>query len=140
MPAVKNKQIQFILMKKDEYHCVAFKFLPLAWMHQYSFPKCRPCPFIQILCRFYPNFILILSRFLVTHFIQILSRLYPNFWRNLDKVGKNTLSRFYPNFILFFWKNQDKIWIKGHGRAPSILQRNSVFLFFQIIMPQALVH
>ena len=83
-----------------------------------------------LLSRFYVDFILILSRFLVTHFIQILSRLYPNFWKNLDKVGKNTLSRFYPNFILFFWKNQDKIWIKGHGRAPSILQRNSVFLFF----------
>ena len=32
--------------------------------------KCRPCPFIQILSRFY-------SDFLETHFIQILSRFYP---------------------------------------------------------------
>ena len=52
--------------------------------------RCRPCPFIQnlsrfylnciqILTRFYPNSILILSRFLKTYFIQILSLFYPDF-------------------------------------------------------------
>ena len=39
--------------------------------------KCCPCPFIQILSRFYPDFIQILSRFLkhslYPNFIQILS-------------------------------------------------------------------
>ena len=49
--------------------------------------KCCPCPFIQILCKFYPDF-------LKTHFIQF-------FW-------KLTLSKFYPDFILIF----EKIWIK----------------------------
>ena len=44
--------------------------------------RCRPCPFIQILTRFYPNSILTLCRFF-----------------------KNSL---YPNFILIF----EKIWIK----------------------------
>ena len=34
--------------------------------------KCRPCPFIQILLEFYPNF-------LETDFILILFRPYPNF-------------------------------------------------------------
>ena len=46
--------------------------------------RCRPCPFIQILSRFYLDFILILSwfyaDFLKTHFVQILS------WFYLDKI------------------------------------------------------
>ena len=45
---------------------------------------------------FYPDFILILSRFypgfLQTHFIQI--------YLDLDKVIFPTLSKFYPEFIL----------------------------------------
>ena len=49
---------------------------------------------------FYPDFIQILSwfsaDFLKPTFIQILSRFFPNFWKNLDKVGKNTLCRFCP--------------------------------------------
>ena len=39
---------------------------------------CRPCPFIQILSRFFPDFIQILSRF-YPDFIYILSRFYLNF-------------------------------------------------------------
>ena len=35
---------------------------------------------------------------------------------NLDKLGKNTLSN--PNFIQI---NLDKIWIKGHGRALTVI-------------------
>ena len=46
---------------------------------------CRPCPFIQILPRFYLDFIQILSRF-----------------------KKKTLSKFYPDFTLIF----EEIWIK----------------------------
>ena len=49
----------------------------------WNFHKPRPCPFIQILSRFCPDFIQISSRFypdlLETHFIQILSRFYPDF-------------------------------------------------------------
>jgi hypothetical protein len=52
--------------------------------------KCCPCPFIQILSRFYPDFIQILSRF-YPDFIQILSRFYPDFIQ--------ILSRFYPIFL-----------------------------------------
>ena len=40
--------------------------------------KPRPCPYIQILSRFYPDFILILSWF-YPDFILILSWFYPDF-------------------------------------------------------------
>ena len=52
--------------------------------------KPRPCPFIQILSRFYPDFIQILSRF-YPDFIQISLMFYPDFTL--------ILSRFYPDFL-----------------------------------------
>ena len=52
----------------------------------------RPCPFIQILSRFYPDFILILSRFGTFNFIQILSRFFPNFIQILSKFCFNFIS------------------------------------------------
>ena len=72
------------------------------------------------LSKFYPDSILILSRFVGTHFIQILPRFYPDF---LDKI--------------WIKKNEDKIWIKGHGRAftacqPQSPSANSVVLIFWI--------
>ena len=53
--------------------------------------KCRPCPFIQILSRFFLHFIF------ETHFIQF----YPDFFRiSLYSKFIKILSRFYPDFIL----------------------------------------
>jgi hypothetical protein len=60
----------------------------------------RPCSFIHVSSWFYPDLIQILSRF-YPNFILIflkdtLSKFYPNFWKNLDIIWK----KYYPDFIL----------------------------------------
>ena len=40
--------------------------------------KCRPCPFIHILYKFYPNFIQIFRNLLYRNVIQILTKCYPD--------------------------------------------------------------
>ena len=68
--------------------------------------RCCPCPFIQILSRFYHGFIQILSRFYPDFYpdiIQILSRFYPDIIQILSRFYPDftqILSRFYPNFNL----------------------------------------
>ena len=59
--------------------------------------RCRPCPFIQISSRVYPDFIQISSRF-HPDFIQILFRFYTSFIHFLfipHTFQKLTLSRFW---------------------------------------------
>ena len=80
--------------------------------------------FIQILSRFYPDIIQILSR---SYLIQILSSFFRNsFCPNFIQI----LSWFYLDKIWMTsgW-NQDKIWIKGHGRALKIRCSFKVQLF-----------
>ena len=52
--------------------------------------RCRPCPFIQILTRFYPDFIQIFKKLTLSKFYLYFIQIFPRFFRNL----------LYPDFIL----------------------------------------
>ena len=62
--------------------------------------RCRPCPLIQILTRFYPNSILILSRFFKNSLYPNLILIFKNNWIKLEKILYPFLSRFSPNVTL----------------------------------------
>ena len=85
--------------------------------------------FIQIFSRFYPNFLQIFSKF-YADFVQILSRFLKKSGKNLDKcffyfiqILSRSVSRFFRNSLypVKIWiklgYNQGKITIKGHGWA-----------------------
>ena len=84
-----EKQILLMTIPKHILTCIKSLF---CWTKFHSY-KVRPCPIIQILSWFYPDFIQILFRF-YPDFIQILSRFYPDFIQ--------ILFRFHPDFIQIF--------------------------------------
>ena len=75
------------------------RYRTIKWKLVVRILECCPCPFIQILSRFYPDFIKISSRFYLD-FILILSWFYSHFIHIFSTDPKLTLSKFYPKF----WK------------------------------------
>ena len=64
--------------------------------------KYRPCPLIQILWRFYPDFILILSKS-YPNFIQIVSRFNTDFIQILSIFFRGSLYFRLSNFLFMPW-------------------------------------